>query len=357
MKKIITLFVFVLFANLALVAQSAYSTQTNEVLQSMKAEAATSGDYAKAAEIKKELDARTAEEQNIVTLQTQLDASIKSEDYGTAAKLKEQVATAKSNLDRKKQLRKDIAASILAEDYAKAASLKKELEILNGGAPEAVVQQAPPPSQPAPASQPEPSRVVSQPESAPSNPEPAKTQGKAEPDPKARVGIDQFCMGVHGTLGLRGGYMKQKGVGFYLSMGFTTNAFKSVSNDATISGNTISNQRYGWIYTGTAHYSREQVYAGMIFRLFGDVKEISGGFATGLGIAENRYMYDYNEYSNGVFQSTQTLLDKDKTSSGEFSMEEAFVLSIKQVNVSLGINFDVPNTIEREVFFGIGCHF
>ncbi len=382
MKKILTLFVFILFAHLAVVAQSVYSTQSTPVLQKMKSDAAAAGDYGKAADIKKELDGRTAEQQLIVDTQAQLDASLKTEDYASAARLKDELARLKANRAQKEQLRTDIAASLAAEDYAKAADLKNQLNALNGVAPAAASAPPPPPAPvaPAPAPTPQPSYqpapVASGPKSkqelsemTPAERKSYKISEKKRIADEARdaqtdqakknpsVGIAQFSIDPYAPFGLSGGKMKQHGVAFYCSYRFSYRAFKSTSG-TSISNGAIQDNIWYWEYTGNSYYSRFEANGGLIFKLFGDVTKVAGGMATAIGIGQVRYMYDYNQYSptTGALIGTQTLLDND-FSSYNFLLEESFILSVKHFNMSLGLQIYLPNVGETSPFVGFGFNF
>ncbi len=130
MSKIVISLLFILAVCKSVNAQTNYSTQTFESLQKLKAEAVKANDLAKAADVKKEIEAREAEKKKIADLQIELDKKVKAEDFTAAATAKEELKVLKDNKAKKEELRQQIATAVTGSDFDKAAKLKSELGAL-----------------------------------------------------------------------------------------------------------------------------------------------------------------------------------------------------------------------------------
>lgn len=109
---------------------SLYSIKSADKLESLKKEAVERGDYSTAADIKKEQDMRSAEQNKLNTLPQQIDEKVKAEDFTTADQLKKELEALKIKVEKKENLRKEIEAAVAAEEFLKAEKLKADLKAL-----------------------------------------------------------------------------------------------------------------------------------------------------------------------------------------------------------------------------------
>lgn len=355
--KLCFIFFFLIIINDSF-SQSPYCFLSNKKLELAKVEAVKSGDYAKAAEIKKELDVREGEQKKIETLQADLNNKIKTEDYAGAAKIKAELKELQEKNNKENELRDQIAASLVAEDYEKAAKYKTELlELIEGASsskqadqplkyikPEMQANQRP-------VENPVPNTNTP----APSNSNIQSQNEKIASGSKTSTPFAYYSIGKYSGFGLGFGAIKQKGLGTYLNFRSSLNLSEHPSNIYEIHGGKINDNTHTWEYTGTGYYSRWEANVGLTSRLFGNINKISGALLYGVGVSRVRYMYNYEP--DGNYSDRTLILDND-LSGYNFNIDWAFLVNFNlgknwEFNLQLGSVICVPR-IGQESMWTIG---
>ena len=336
---------FFLFVQHKIYAQSnEYSFMTTSVLQNLKAEVVKKADYATAAQIQIELDIRATDTKTLGELKKQLDVAVNAQDFSKAAQIQSEMKV----INEKNDLRLKIEESLKKEDYKSAADAKEKLKkILDGNSSSTPTNST---------------NLVPEEKSVNAKVEDKKQGTTAQPNPpitsssddqRLSRGFTAWSCGLNAPLGLMFGNLKTKGVGYYLNYRFNLSSYETV--DYKMVDGVIDDNYWIFDYNGVSKYSRLEVHVGLTTRITGDLDEFGLFAYSGVGVAQYRYLYEFDKIgpATGIDYGPSLIVDQNY-SGWNANIEGGLLLNYKRFNFHSGVVMGIPSFAQSMFVIGVG---
>jgi len=159
--------------------------------------------------------------------------------------------------------------------------------------------------------------------------------------------------GVYAPFGFMGGFTFGKGSGYYVSLRCNHHILKSTQYFFV--GTAISDKSLLWVYDNKKVYSRWEINAGAIIKIYDNQKNKRLKLYVGGGVLKPRYLYSFKRTGGAAVK--HVWVEYKEVSKMMYNVEAGLCFFYKEeMNIQLGLS-SLTKKHERMLTFGIGKGF